>query len=305
MSPAAASGTSGRTAAGVACRHRAEGRDAERRPETQTQPPDRHAHAAPTSLTQRENGGGDLLWGTRAAHHPARRRPATRRGRCRTAQTLPGERERTRVCAPHARKGEGSATAAAHRAGTRPAPRGAAHGRSIAARTGLGTHCAGLLVRDGPCKPVRNRFTVPWPHTGRGHHHSSGECASRRGAVPQRRDGRSGGCGRDGAPGHGVDHGHGRRGRARRTAPGGRAAGRVVQDAQVRAAGAPCLRRAGGARACWACGSDASSLLPLGSVLLTEASRKNHIAFPGVGAAQALDEHDQPVNLHSYLFNAR
>jgi len=94
----------------------------------------------------------------------------------------------------------------------------------------------------------------------------------------------------------------------------------VERDAQPRADGRPaawfrthrsvqrgrpaCAER-GGARVCWACGSDASSLLPLGSVLLTEASRKNHIAFPGVGAAQALDEHDQPVNLHSYLFNAR
>jgi len=41
------------------------------------------------------------------------------------------------------------------------------------------------------------------------------------------------------------------------------------------------------------------------SVLLTEASRKNQVAFPGVGACLAHDEHNQPVNLHSYLFNAR
>ena len=40
-------------------------------------------------------------------------------------------------------------------------------------------------------------------------------------------------------------------------------------------------------------------------MFLTEASRKNHVAFPGVGATQARDEHDQPINLHSYLFNAR
>jgi hypothetical protein len=42
-----------------------------------------------------------------------------------------------------------------------------------------------------------------------------------------------------------------------------------------------------------------------GSLLVREASRKNAIAFPGVGASSSNDEHNQPMNLHSYLFKAR
>ena len=43
----------------------------------------------------------------------------------------------------------------------------------------------------------------------------------------------------------------------------------------------------------------------LRSLHVREASRKNALAFPGIGASVAQDEYNQPVNLHSYLFNAR
>ena len=41
------------------------------------------------------------------------------------------------------------------------------------------------------------------------------------------------------------------------------------------------------------------------SLFLTEASRKNAIAFPGVNASDRRDELHEPVHLHTYLLQCR